>query len=222
MRCLVAGMAVLATAQQPSWRDKPAAEWTRAEARQVLTDSPWAKSTLAKLNVTRGGGGGGGGGRIGVGVPRRRTGGIGGYPVPRTPPPAPRQAPAPRKPPTLLVRWETAEPVREAELKTQDSGVPYGDEAHYAVAVLRIPNRLLGNAGKPKAELHRKSGKTIKSTSAKVIPRDQNGMVLFLFPRSKEIVPGDQEIEFRARIGTLEIKQSFSLAEMTWHGKLEL
>ena len=107
-------------------------------------------------------------------------------------------------------------------MKTQDSGAPYGDEAHYAVAVLRVPNRLLNNAGKPKGELHRKGKKTIKSSSGEVIRRDQNGMVLFLFPRSKEIVAADQEVEFRARIGDLEVKQSFALGEMMYRGKLEL
>ncbi len=116
-RCLFSALAVLAAAQQPAWKDKPAAEWTRAEAREILTDSPWARLTVAKLNASRDGGspraGSGGGGRIGVGTGHRRSGGIGQYPgpVPRTGP-VPRQAPAPRKPPELLARWETAEPVR--------------------------------------------------------------------------------------------------------------
>ncbi len=107
-------------------------------------------------------------------------------------------------------------------MKTQDPGAPYGDEAHYAVAVLRVPYRLLNNAGKPKAELHRKGKKTIKSSSGEVIRRDQNGLVLFLFPRTKEIVSGDQEVEFRARIGDLEVKQSFVLSDMMYRGKLQL
>src|SRR5689334_13513688 len=42
--CLVGiATALFATGGQP-WKEKPASDWTDADAREVLTDSPWAKT----------------------------------------------------------------------------------------------------------------------------------------------------------------------------------
>ena len=35
--------ALFATGEQP-WKDKPLSDWTEDEAKEVLTDSPWAKT----------------------------------------------------------------------------------------------------------------------------------------------------------------------------------
>jgi len=34
----------VASAQEPAWKGKPVAKWDQEDARQVLNDSPWAKS----------------------------------------------------------------------------------------------------------------------------------------------------------------------------------
>jgi len=42
--------AVLLLAADPAWRTKPIQSWTEEDAKQVLTESPWAKSSQADVN----------------------------------------------------------------------------------------------------------------------------------------------------------------------------
>src|SRR3974390_1977760 len=41
--------AVVAIAADPSWKTKAATQWTEDDARQVLTNSPWARAITAGL-----------------------------------------------------------------------------------------------------------------------------------------------------------------------------
>ena len=95
------------------------------------------------------------------------------------------------------------------------------DSGHYALVVQGLPARFL-NADKPKAEL-KKDGKTvIKQSDFKILRRDEGNMMVFLFPRSKEISTKDKRVEFHAVIGQMEIRESFYVADMVYDGKLEL
>ncbi len=92
-----------------------------------------------------------------------------------------------------------------------------------------FPSRIAGsdpqnleNRLKHQAELKRDGKKSIRSSDARVLPRDEGPIVLFLFPRSKEITRDDKRIEFEAQVAAFEIKQSFDLIDMTYAGKLEL
>jgi hypothetical protein len=129
-----------------------------------------------------------------------------------------------RTPPTLTVRWASALPVQEAELKAHESGGPYGDDSHYAITVLGFPSRMAdaGDRLKPKGELKIEGKKTIKASDVKVLSRENGPIVVFLFPRSKEISPKDKQVEFGATVGSMEFKQVFALSEMTYEGKLEI
>src|SRR5262245_20620028 len=83
--------AALLAAEGPAWKDKPVAEWSEDETKQILSDSPWAKSVQPEIerasNQGRsrrgmGRGGGIGIGGIGIGLPgggMGRRGGM-GYP----------------------------------------------------------------------------------------------------------------------------------------------
>ena len=42
-------------------------------------------------------------------------------------------------PPDLKVRWESAQPIRAAELKARETNAPAIDESHYAIAVYGVP-----------------------------------------------------------------------------------
>jgi len=239
-------IAALPALGQQYWKDKEVSAWTEADARQVLSNSPWAQTVTPKMErssgnqrAPRGGGGGGmgrsggnigmGGGNIGLGG--QRGGNRAGGSVPRVdrqiPPPnietnprQPTQTPA-RRAPTLRVRWDSALPVRQAALKLRESGADSADDAHYAIAVLGVPTRMVADA-KPKAELKRKGQKGIKASDVKIIPHEKARMIVFLFPKTKEITAGDKQVDFEARIGTLDVKQVFVLSEMTYAGKLEL
>lgn len=65
-------MALLAAGDQP-WKDKQIPEWSEADAQQVLTDSPWAKTVQPTIDRSanngqrRSGGGMGRGGGISIG-----------------------------------------------------------------------------------------------------------------------------------------------------------
>ena len=84
---------ILLAADGQAWKDKPVTAWNDDDTKQILTDSPWAKTvqpTIERSNDQRqrrgmGRGGGIGIGGIGIGLPggmgrRGGMGGPGGYP----------------------------------------------------------------------------------------------------------------------------------------------
>ena len=46
---LLPACAVLLLAVEPAWKTRPIPSWTEEDARQVLTDSPWARTVTASL-----------------------------------------------------------------------------------------------------------------------------------------------------------------------------
>ena len=133
----------------------------------------------------------------------------------------PQQRPKNNDPQTLTLRWESAKPIQDAQLKAKNIDAPQVDSGHYAVTVYGLSTRFL-NADKPKAEL-KKDGKTvIKQSDFKILRRDEGNMMVFLFPRNKEISTKDKRVEFHAVIGQMEIRESFYVADMVYDGKLEL
>ncbi len=127
-----------------------------------------------------------------------------------------------RVPPELTVRWESALPVQDAHLKAKDTDAPTMSEGQYAIVVLGLRPRMVTDRFKPKAKLERKGHKSISSSDIKVLSRDEGPMVVFFFPRSKEITKNDHEVVFDAQMGPLKVKETFLLDEMLYHGKLEL
>ncbi|HVO96825.1 MAG TPA: hypothetical protein VMT15_02110 [Bryobacteraceae bacterium] len=210
----------LAFPADDAWKTKHAAEWTDAETRQVLTDSPWAAMvtpTIDKKAEQKQGNRGG----LGIGIPgmgRRRA----------SPPPAEDAPVTPDEPRPFNVRWESALPIREAELKARETSGPDVDEDHYAIAVYGIPSHLakdpraLADKLKGQASLKRDGQKDLKPSSVDVIPRDDGAVVVFLFPKSKEITTQDSQAEFSALIGAFQFTQAFHLDQMMYQGKLEL
>lgn len=228
---------VLWASDEP-WKDRDAAQWTEEDARQVITDSPWAKTVLPELvrsandGSRRGGGGGRGGGigigGIGIGLPGiggvgRRGGG--GYPQPQGGGRPGDDSTAPN----LTVRWESALPVQQAELKAHIAGTPEIDESHYAIAIYGLPGRMANGDSKSMADtlkkqavIKREGKKDLKPTSVEVLRGEDGPVILYLFPRSAEIVKDDRRIEFDAQIDKLKFEQAFYTDEMLYHGKLEL
>ncbi len=131
-------------------------------------------------------------------------------------------------PPMLYLRWESALPIREAELKTRDTNAPTLDEEHYAIAVYNLPNRMNGDskslAGqlRKQASIKRDGKKALKPSSVEVLQREDGPVVVYLFPRTQEITKQDERLEFDARIGALHLTESFFVEDMVYEGKLEL
>lgn len=206
--------AVALPAADQAWKNKQFPEWTEDDAKELLQDSPWVKTVAATLvkaspkdvHVS-----------TGFGHRKRRE-------------TSDTTASANAKPPMLTLRWESALPVREAELKARDVTAPaLDDQDHYAIAVYGIPRTILKDDSKVAAEdfkrqalLKREGKKDTKPSSVEILLRDDGPMVLYLFPKSAGFDWRDHKVEFDAQMPGLKFTQAFSFDDMTFHGKLEL
>jgi hypothetical protein len=209
----------VAFAADEAWKTKPAAEWSEQETKQVLADSPWSVMTTPAVKKEEKRPHGGGGFSV-PGVPHRRSS-------------EPSQdvnsgVSAPDSQLVVHLRWESALPIREAELKARETNAPVVEEDRYAIAVYGIPSHFMKdpqNAGdrlKGQAALKREGQKDLKPSHVDVIPRDDGLVIVFLFLRTKEISAKDLRVEFNALIGPYQISQAFRVDEMMYQGKLEL
>ena len=206
--------ALLLTAADQDWKNKRFPEWTEDDAKELLKDSPWVKTVAATLVKPSGK-------DVQVSSPIGRR---------KHREKSDTAAPANAKPPMLTLRWESALPVREAELRARDVTAPtLDDEDHYAIAVYGIPRGMLKDNSKIVTEelkrqalLKREGKKDTKPSSVEILLRDDGPVVLYLFPKSAEFDWRDHKIEFDAQMPGLKFTQAFSFDDMTFHGKLEL
>lgn len=250
MRRTIAGFtlaSIILFAADP-WKDKKPADWSSKDATRVLTNSPWAKSTSAEMNFSRMGGGGagrpGGGapGGGGVGGPSGGVGGPGGGGI-GGPGGGGIGGPGDMEAPKMLVRWESAVPVREASAKMEDMhGSKLIDLAkeYYVISTSGAAMMGGGRRGqdipeRPQPDFSRMEQRMIEATSLKIKGQDsiapakvevlQSGagtMTLFLFPRTRAINPQDKEVIFETSMGPMVIKTKFALKDMMYEGQLAL
>jgi len=223
----------LLLAADPDWKTKTVADWSEADAHQVLENSPWAKIVVAGIARRRSEDelreGGHMGQPTGVGydgVEDKKR------PLPQTignpfvvGKPLPSGAPTIR----LLVRWESALPVRAAELKTHEPTPPTLSDDGYIIAIYGVPASFAkgdpASLGKPlreSAALRREGKKDVFPTRAEVFELESSVVVTYLFPLSAEIGKKDSIVEFSALIGRLQVSQHFLVQEMQFQGKPEL
>jgi hypothetical protein len=225
----LSGLMLIAADQ--AWKNKQYSEWTEDDAKEVIAGSPWVKTitpTVVKppepdqgqtgSRRPRGGISKGGPGRSGSDSP---VGGQSSRPADGTSSPA--------HVPTLTLRWESALPVHEAELKDRETGAPTVDADHYALAVYGIPRSTIANdlaaqadELKKHAALKRYAKKDLKPSSVEILLRENGPVILYLFPKSSEITWRDQSVQFEAQVANLKCSQSFDTNEMRFHGNLEL
>ena len=226
--CLMAADAV--------WESKPASQWTEEDARQVLTKSPWAKATRAVITrqlteeQLREGGQ--------MGQPRG-IGNDGVDPKGSGPKVSPNIFTGPvgndrgaRSVPqfiTLQLRWESALPVRLAELKLHEMEPPALPGDGYSIAVYGIPGggfkgtpERLGQPLKNLAFLKRAGKKDVRPVRVEVFQRENGAVAVYLFPLSAEISKTDHRVQFEAQIGRIVLTQDFDLSGMEFLGKLQL
>lgn len=191
--------------------DKPIAQWTADDARQVLANSAWSKSTAVTLlpprsesQLREGGRMGGGGKNAGLATDAIQT-------------------------KTLIVRWESAAAIHAAEVLGGEYGVPDWDGDYYVIALYDVPGitpaieRSLRGALKQAAVLKRAGKKDVAPERVEVaVLGGKSARILYFFSRSAGITAGDRRIEFVSQIGRLYVAQSFDAAEMQFQGKLEL
>ena len=225
----VASVIALTAAVDPSWRSKPMDKWNEQDAKQVLTNSPWVKVTTVKAYIPknedqlRQGGKMGGGQGIGLqGLDPK------GFLIGSS---TKRNRPQSALVNELQVRWESAEPVRAAEVKLPSESAPDAWKGeYYAIAVYGVPiaPEDLSNESnnwnlKKLAVLKRDGKKDVKPVKIDVsVQTEKLSIVVYFFPRSAAITADDEHVEFDARIGRLMLDQVFNTKEMLLGDKLQL
>lgn len=217
---------VLLAASSPTWTGKPIQQWDEQDAKQVLSSSPWVKKVMpaplpnVSENALRSAGRMGGG-QKGVGLEALKPSTIvgGGSTSPR------RRRKGLE---AVEVRWESANAVRVAEKAAHEEDPPAWDGEMYAIAVYDVPGLDVDQKGlvselKQAAFLRLGGKKDLRPVQVDVLPQEGDlTTVVFLFPRTFEIKPGDKSIEFIGVFGRLSVTQAFSPKEMLFQGKLEL
>jgi len=210
---------VVLIAADPAWKAKSVAEWSEDDARDVLANSPWVKravvAVLPELTAEQRREGGVTGGGHGVGID-----GLNGKPQPR----------AKKQVGPISVRWESAFPVRAAELKAREVGAPDWEGDAYVLAVYDVPDlKVIGNTKNQIADMRqvaflKRSGKKDLKPASIQLMQEPNGLstVVYLFPRTDEITLDDERIEFTAQINRISVAQYFFPAQMELDHKLQL
>ena len=230
---LVPAFASILVAGEVTWAGRPVQSWTEDDARQLLADSPWSKLTIGSIrrleteDERRSGGEMGqekGVGYTGIdGKTSRKTtlnnfftAGPGG----KSPP---------RQDVKLQLRWETALPVRAAELKAGVIEPPVTPGYAYSLAVYGVPGdsftgdpKKLGAPLKADAVLKREGKADLRPSSVEVFQREDGLVVVYLFSASAEISVRDGVMEFDAHIGRLGFTQYFDAGQMQFQGRLEI
>jgi hypothetical protein len=226
-------------AEGPAWIDKEPSQWTEQDAQQLLKSSPWAHDTGAVITrrlteeQLREGGQMGQPQTIGnAGVDAKGTEykvspemlnvftGKGGDD---------RSVRSRPQPLTLRLCWESALPVRLAELKAHIIEPPTLEGDGYQIAVYGIPGpffkedpKRLGDPLKSTAALKREGKKDVRPSRVEVFQRQDGLVAVYLFPMSAELSLRDGQVQFEAQIGRISIGHTYNLKEMQFLGKLEL
>jgi len=236
---------LLAYAPGQFWDEKPSAEWSEQDVRQILSHSPWAKRAEARIKQPDGGGpqsGGPGGDGGSMGGPLGGGGGMAG------PPGGGMGGPGGMPQIEATVRWESAAPIAAAQRKQPDPeakefyiisvsglalfGGPPPGAGTDAPAGAERPRRPVPTAEQRKAmigtlkqssALQRKGKDPIAAGRVGEMEHSETPALLFYFPRTGDpIVLSDKEVTFSARIGPLQLKVKFALKEMHYHGQVSL
>jgi len=232
----------LAAFAEDFWKVKPYTEWNEKEIKRMLTNSPWAREISEGMQgggMPMGGGGGRGGRKGGGGAPSfdasesgngggggggMRGGDSGGGGAPSV---------------TAKIRWQTALPIKQALLK-QKFGVEAGSSRQaqdilkatddiYLVVMEGLPMAMAQRAGQKLPEIV-KHATTLKHGDKKPIAAsdvrlgmvDKKIVAYIVFPRTEPIVLEDKDVEFISKLGPMEFKKKFKLADMVVDGKLSL
>jgi len=229
----------LLTAEDAAWIGKQPSQWTEQDAQQLLKSSPWAHETGAVITrrlteeQLRDGGQLGQPQTIGnAGVDPKGSEykispdmlnvftGRGGDD---------RSLRSRAQPLTLRLCWESALPVRLAELKAHIIEPPTLEGDGYQIAVYGIPGPMfkedpkkLGDPLKNTAALKREGKKDAKPVRVEVFQRQDGLAVVYLFPLSAEISMKDEKVQFEALIGRISVAHTYTLKDMQFLGRLEL
>ena len=70
--------------------------------------------------------------------------------------------------------------------------------------------------------MKREGKRDVRPIRVEVFQRENDAVVVYLFPMAAEISKKDRRVRFEAQIGRIILAQDFELSEMELLGKLEL
>jgi len=242
----------LSTLAADFWQSKSFTEWSDKDVHRMVENSPWARPVSVSIGSegpaagrggrSRRGGGDGMGeasnvGSIGPGGGDDPMAGPGGGGRNRGG--GNDAAPGPVASTMLVIRWQTALPVKQALVKLK-----YGTEAGtsdeakkilatedsiYVIAVTGLDQGMLrGDMTAIKkalleaTSLSVKGKDEVKPTDLQVGRAGRTLELYFFFPRKAQFSADDKEIEFVTKLASIGIKQKFRTKEMMYNGKLAL
>jgi hypothetical protein len=219
---------MLLMAADPAWKTKQLDQWSEQDAKSILTNSPWVKKVTPALLPQRGedqrrvGGAMGGDDGVGLDVLTPATLLGGGSHA------AGKRGHRPGMP-TFEIRWESARPVRTAEVKAHEEDSPDVAGGNYVVAVYDVPGidinqKTLAYELKREAVLKFQGKKKDRHASRVDLLPQEGGLttIVYVFPRAEEITTDYGRITFMSQVGRLSVAQYFYPEEMQIQGKLEL
>jgi hypothetical protein len=206
------------------WNDTPIPQWTAEDAKQLLADSPWARTVqldmVRNLSMFERRDGG----DLNAGIPSGFGLATAGLWADWREVEALEHAHDVESLGTVVVRWESAYPVRGAAQKVGETVVPGWVGDYYAIAVhdVKLPFRWnIENQLKGVSYLKRDMRKDLKPFRVVVLKEaaDRLATVVYLFPRSTEIAKNAGSVEFVAQIGRLYVTANFVPEDMQIHGE---
>jgi len=220
---------IVAAADEPqpaAWKAKPVSQWNADDAQRILDDSPWSKGVVPAqvrdLSPDERREGGDleadcchGVGLAGIGIlgPTRQAEAL-------------ARAHAHPEQAKVMVRWESALPVKTAEGKIGDARIPEWTKDYYAIAIYDYPRPHRMNLAaelKDVAFLKRDKHKDLKPKKVLILPEpDGSAIFVYLFPKSVEISKRERAVGFQAQIGRMVFFQYFFPEDMQIGGELQL
>jgi hypothetical protein len=114
-------------------------------------------------------------------------------------------------------------------MKAHETEPPTLEGDGYRIAVYGVPGagfrgspEQLGGPLKNLAALKREGKKDVRPIRVEVFQREEDLVIVYLFPLSAEIIGKDARIQFEAHIGRIVFAETFDLSQMEFMGKLEL
>jgi hypothetical protein len=142
--------------------------------------------------------------------------------------------------PKIMVRWDSAGPMRAAASKLEApelKSIEEWSKEFYIVTVSGMsmmrqrqegrtpdPERMkqMSERVRSNTTLKRKGKDDLQPSRVEMV-KGADGMVMaFLFPRTEAISADDKDVSFETAMGPMQIKSKFVLKEMMVQGKLEL
>jgi hypothetical protein len=216
---------VILLAADESWKDKSIQQWDDRDAKQVLADSPWSQNVKLDQvrNLSKFERRDSGNWEAGIGP----TVGLDAFDFLDPYRQALALARAHARPDlgSVMVRWESALPVRSAEARVGETDPPMWQGDYYVIAVHDIPIPFrwnLANELRRTAYIKRDKKKDLRPARVLISRHDERlATVVYLFPRSAEIARNEHHVRFIAQIDRLFVSNFFFPEEMQLQGQWE-